>query len=161
MFKSDREIANDVNAIADKTIVEACRLLEGYEGDLRRYLAEITAAVCGVEIENLLTDTKRIESSQSRWLYWYAYRYMTNESYESMSNKTRATRYFVPSCVAHSIAKMTMLINEEGIWMKRWTFLRRVIRIILDKDGEEELFQRTIKLRVQTPKGINVELEKD
>jgi hypothetical protein len=78
-----------------------------------------------------------------------------------MSNKTRGTRYFVPSCVAHSIAKMTMLINEEGIWMKRWTFLRRVIRIILDKDGEEELFQRTIKLRVQTPKGINVELEKD
>lgn len=161
MFKEE-EIRQHVGAIEDVTLNEALRLLSQYNNCIAKYLAEVVAHVCNVDVKPMLMGTGNIDHVQARWLYWYAYRYLTNESYESMSNRTKEFREYAPSSIGSAVAGMSMMISDGvNIWSKRWSIVRRVINIIRAENElrQPDIFTTTVTIKY--PKGVNVELIKE
>jgi len=161
-MKTDKEIQMDVERIDTNTINVVCDTLRRYNSDTREYLANIVASVCDVTFEEMMQDTKHLYNAHARWLFWYAYRYMTNESYDSIANKTKEYRKFTEACVGICISKMSMMIEQEPIWKKRWILTKRVIKAILDNgnDGIMDI-PNVITLKVTPPKGVDIKLQID
>lgn len=157
---NEEKIRNDLNTIDCNTVQQVCDLLKAYNQETLMYLADFVASLCDVTKEELLSDTKKLKNSHARWLYWYAYRYMTNESYETIANKTQEKRKFTDSCVGICVFKMSMMIAQEPIWRKRWIVLKRVVKAILEDNNMEHAQQPpTFVLKVIPPKGIDVKLQ--
>ena len=110
----------------------------------------------------MLTNSSVAYLAQARWLYWYAIRYMTNETYDKIAVRTTAKSgcSFTPNGIGQSINKMAALINSEPIWVKRWTIIKRIIKL---RDAPANGFepQETVTMYVTAPKGIKVEIKTD
>ena len=158
-MKTDAEVISDIQRIEADTIDKVCSLLRDYHSQTKDYIADITASLCGISKDDMLTDTRHIDVIRARWLYWYAYRYMFDVSYESIA-KQSSNRLFTTPCVGQAIAKMSLLVDTNTIWNKRWTILKSIIKIMLNgTDNAHEQQPTTITLKV--PKNINVELKKE
>ena len=126
-----------------------CLALSEYEGNIRTYLAKFIAALCDVDIERMFSNDNHLDVAQARWLFWYAYRYMTGETLYGKS--------FTKVGVAASVNKMYALIEQQPIWRKRWTIIKRVI-----KQSENFIDDETQKpIRIIIPKDANVELKRE
>lgn len=159
MIKSDNEIVQDWSRIETENIERACELLGGYEQEIENYLAHIVASLCGVDVKEMLTDTAISHLAQPRWLYWYAVRYMTNETYEKIGERTTAKSgyKFTPNGIGQSINKMSAMIASEPIWTKRWTIVKRIIKL------RENALNRTtddgVTIRIVAPSDIKLNIK--
>ena len=86
-MKSDEEIKQDWQQLETENIDKACELLRQHESRIEDYIAEIVAALCNVDCSDMLTNSSVAYLAQARWLYWYAIRYMTNETYDKIARK--------------------------------------------------------------------------
>lgn len=151
---------SNIHSLEESTIIQACELLRNYDGGLKEHLAHIVAELCNVSVNAMMKETKHIDVVRARWLYWYAYRYMTDESHYSIAQYCSQWRKFTSTCISHSIAKMAVIIDGNSIWAKRWIILKRLIKIMLNKNvGDEQPSNITIK--ITHPKGVNVELKQE
>lgn len=156
-MKTENEIAQELQSIDNSTIKKACDLLRRHGAETFAYLADMVAAVCEVDTAEMLNDTKHLKNSHARWLFWYAYRYVTNEGYDSIANKTAKKRKFTASSVGYCITNMSMMVDSEPIWKKRWIIIKRVINAILNNEqGNKELseLQETLTFKLFPPKGF-------
>lgn len=159
-MKSDNDIAQDLKDIDQQTVDVVCDILRQYSTKTSVYLANMVASVCDVDVDEMLTDTKHLQNSHARWFFWFAYRYMTNENYDSIARKTGTKRTFTVGSIGYCISKMSMMVESEPIWVKRWTIIKRVIKAILDNGGDNiGARQETLTFKVQPPKGIDVKLQ--
>lgn len=159
-MKSDNDIAQDLKEIDQQTIDVVCDLLRQYSIKTSMYLAKMVASVCDVDVDKMLTDTKHLQHSHARWLFWLAYRYMTKENYDSIASKTGTKRKFTVGSIGYCISKMSMMVESEPIWVKRWIIIKRVIKAILDNDSLTiDKLPTTITLKVLPPKGVDVTLQ--
>ena len=136
-----------------------CLVLSEYEGNIRTYLAKFIAALCDVDIERMFSNDNHLDVAQARWLFWYAYRYMTGETYEKIGKLSEPLygKSFTKVGVAASVNKMYELIEQQPIWRKRWTIIKRVI-----KQSENFIDDETQKpIRIIIPKDANVELKRE
>lgn len=150
------EKMNNAERIA---LENACAALRGYENDIQNYLAHIVASLCNVDVKDMLTDCNTLGVSQARWLYWYAYRLMTHNTYNKISEQTSKYygKRFTQAAVANGITKISQIIEKEPIWEKRWMVVKKII-----KQQQDFMFgfeKQPIKIVV--PKGINIELKKE
>ena len=135
-MNSNDLVAEKINAI-----------LKEYDYEPLEMLSSHVARLCNVTEEELRGSRDRTYKSQARWLLWYAYRYMTGESYAMI-----AMRYgggFHTRTVASGIVKMTHLIGSDELWRNRWNVLRHVIKS--SRTQEEDT---NIIITVQVPKGM-------
>lgn len=137
----------------DVFISSLCDMIRGHEAEVRNGLAEITASLCEVKKELMLGDCNVLKVSQSRWLYWYAMRYMTGETYEGIARSTERMygKRFSAQGVAMGITKMSRMIDTEAVWKRRWIVIRQAIR----KDNDD--CQGTDKehvITVEVPKSL-------
>jgi hypothetical protein len=85
---------------------------------------------------------------------------MTNENYDSIARKTGTKRKFTVGSIGYCISKMSMMVESEPIWVKRWTIIKRVIKAILESDNDmNKEVTETLTLKVQPPKGVDVKLQ--
>ena len=105
-MKSDNDIAQDLKDIDQQTVDVVCDLLRQYSTKTSMYLANMVASVCDVDVDEMLADTKHIQNSHARWFFWFAYRYMTNENYDSIARKTGTKRKFTVGSIGYCISKM-------------------------------------------------------
>lgn len=162
MIKSDEQIKSDWEHLENDNVEKACEYLRRYEGDIEDYVAEIVASLCNVDVNKMLSDTSVAYLAQARWLYWYALRYMTNETYEKIAERTmQKTPYrFTPNGIGQSINKMSAMIVNEPIWTKRWIILKRIIKLrdtVIKEKGDIE----TVTMKIIAPKGVKVELKNE
>lgn len=162
MIKSDEQIKSDWEHLENDNIEKACEYLRRYEGDIEDYVAEIVASLCNVDVNKMLSDTSVAYLAQARWLYWYALRYMTNETYEKIAERTmQKTPYrFTPNGIGQSINKMSAMIVNEPIWTKRWIILKRIIKL-RDTVVKEKSEMETVTMKIIAPKGVKVELKNE
>ena len=159
-MKSDNDIAQDLKDIDQQTVDVVCDLLRQYSIKTSMYLANMVASMCDVDVDEMLTDTKHLQNSDARWFFWLAYRYMTNENYDSIARKTGTKRKFTVGIIGYCISKMSMMVESEPIWVKRWTIIKRVIKAILDNGSlTTDKLPTTITLKVVPPSGVNVKLQ--
>jgi chromosomal replication initiation ATPase DnaA len=156
---TEEEIKNELadnERIAMKCV---CDTLLNYEGRVRNYLADFVASLCNVEKEKMFSENNSLDVAQARWLFWYAYRYMTGETYEKIGRLSYDTygKTFTKVGVASSVNKMSVMIEQQPIWKKRWTIVKRIIRItnsLIDENTEEPI-------KIIIPKNANVELKRE
>ena len=162
MIKSDEQIKSDWERLENDNIEKACEYLRRYEGDIEDYVAEIVASLCNVDVDKMLSDTSVAYLAQARWLYWYALRYMTNETYDKIAERTmRKTTYrFTLNCIGQSINKMSAMIVNEPIWTKRWIILKRIIKL-RDTVVKEKVETETVTMKIIAPKGVKLELKNE
>ena len=162
MIKSDEQIKSDWEHLENDNIEKACEYLRRYECDIEDYVAEIVASLCNVDVGKMLSDTSVAYLAQARWLYWYALRYMTNETYDKIAERTmRKTPYrFTPNGIGQSINKMSAMIVNEAIWTKRWIILKRIIKL-RDTVVKEKSEMETVTMKIIAPKGVKLELKNE
>ena len=155
MVKSDEAIKSEWQQM--DSVEHILDVIRNHEYDIRRYLADTVAALCDVDVETMLTDCDKIYISQARSLYWYAYRYMTNESYEKIVDATARIygKRFTIGGIANAVTKMSSLIESEPLWKKRWTIIKRIIK--LRDTNTEEREDNTIV--IQVPRDIKDKIQ--
>ena len=155
---TEEEIKQNLEENERITMNCICDTLSSYGGRIRLYLADFIASLCNVEKEKMFSTCNNLDVAQARWLFWYAYRYMTNETYEKIGKLSGELygKTFTKVGVAASVNKMYELIENGGIWRKRWLIVKRIIKISNTLIEEQE--NQPIKIVV--PKDANVELIK-
>lgn len=153
---NDETIQSNIKLIEDETIEKACALLSSYNNKIRDYLACFVSSLCDVEFSELLYDTKHLNVVKARWLYWYAYRYLTNDSFDTIARMTSQNRKFATSCVGSSCAKMSRMIDIEPVWNKRWQILKRIIKI-----ANKTSLNESQTIRITYPRNIKIELKQE
>lgn len=134
-----------------------CDTLVNYERCVRTYLADFIASLCNVETERMFSDDNHLDVAQARWLFWYAYRYMTNETYEKIGKLSGELygKVFTKVGVASSVNKMNIMIEQQPIWKKRWAIVRRII-----KTQNEIVFEPQIPVTIAVPKNVVLTIKK-
>ena len=161
-MKNDEQIKNDWQRLETENIEKACDLLRQHESRIEDYMADIVASLCNVDCAEMLTNSSVSYLAQARWLYWYAIRYMTNETYDKIAMRTTAKSgcKFTPNGIGQSINKMALLVAQEPIWVKRWTIIKHIIKLrdtVIKEKGDME----TVTMKIIAPKGVKVELKNE
>lgn len=151
MIKNDEKIMEDWAVLDNINIEQACNYLRYHEQDIQKYLANIVASLCDVDAQEMLDNNDIIYNAHARWLFWYAYRYMTNESYDKIAKSTAFNgRPFHLRTIQSGVNKMSMMIESEDIWQKRWAIVKRIIKL-RDKKKEEKIDNTIV---IQIPKDL-------
>ena len=155
---TEEEIKQNLEENERKTIEYICGALSTYGFSVRLYLSDFIASLCNVEKEKMFSTCNNLDVAQARWLFWYAYRYMTNETYEKIGKLSGELygKTFTKVGVAASVNKMYELIEQQPIWRKRWLIVKRIIKFsnsLIEEDEKQPI-------RIVVPKNANVELIK-
>lgn len=150
MNTSDESVKKGWVDVEYSHVEQAIAHLKQHEEDIRMYLADFVAAVCGVERRDMFSNSDVSCFAHARYLYWYAYRYMTNEPYEKMAREVPEEGHrFVLRSIQGGVNRMSRMIEEEPLWKKRWTVIKRIIKL---REQEDEGVDSTIV--IQVPKSI-------
>ena len=135
-----------------------CDTLLNYENRIRSYLADFVASLCNVETERMFSENNSLDVAQARWLFWYAYRYMTNETYEKIGKLSGELygKTFTKVGVAASVNKMYNLIEQQPIWRKRWTIIKRIIKL-----QNEMVFEPQVPITITIPNNVELKIKKE
>lgn len=135
-----------------------CDTLLNYECKIRTYLADFVASLCNVDKDRMFSENNSLDVAQARWLFWYAYRYMTNETYEKIGKLSGELygKTFTKVGVAASVNKMYNLIEQQPIWRKRWTIIKRIIKLQNDM-----VFEPQVPITITIPNNVELKIKKE
>jgi len=150
MNVNDEKIKQDWAEIDSNDLKQALYHLERCEMCVEEYLADAVASLCGVSVNDMMSDSATQHFTHTRWLYWYAYRYMTGESFLKISTVLRdGWKRFTKYAVIKGVEKMSQMIESEQVWNKRWAVVKRIIKL---REQGNEYIDNTIV--VQVPRDI-------
>ena len=155
MALNDELIKSQWETIDDYNVQKALYHLRRCDRDVQDFIADCCAALCDVSVDDMLSDTDIIYIAHARWLYWYAYRYMTNESYEKISISTARSHTFALRTIQSGVNKMSMMIANEALWKKRWTVVKHIIKL---RENEEEV-KRDSPIVINVPKELKEKIK--
>jgi len=152
------ELQKSLERQQQDVVATVCDALRGHETMIADNLAAFVASLCDVDLSTMLSDTVAAHITQARWLFWYAHRYMTNETYQKISERMASCGLEVTRTgVGCAINKMADLIDKEPIWKKRWTIIKRIIKQYNDPSAEES--NTSVKVVVLKPKWVDIDVE--
>lgn len=135
-MRDDKSIQNDWKEL--DSMDKILQALRSREINVLDYLADISSAICNVTKEDMFGSKDKSVISQTRWFFWYSYRYMTGESYERIASLTKdysgTDKDFTRSAIGMGIRRMSELITNDPLWNKRWIIIKRIIKL---RDNEE------------------------
>jgi hypothetical protein len=156
MMGKDEKIIQDWEMIDNAYIDEVCRLLRLHETNIQEYMVDCVASICDVDKLDMMTNVSNLNTIHSRWLFWYAYRYMTKDSFSHISHITlRYGKKFTEQSVSSSVNKMGNMIDNDTIWAKRWAIIKRIIKL---RDSTLSDENQNAVVIVQYPKNVEIKL---
>ena len=133
-------------------------LLRALDNDKMVLLQRVVAWICDVNVADMLSSSHKSPASQARWLFWNAYRFMTGDTFERISQKTQFDGHrFELRAVANGIEKISKLIERDRLWEQRWIDVKRIIKIINGTQREEKKYKVTLSV----PHEIEVQIKKE
>ena len=158
-MKTDEKIKEEWMRLDAENLEKACEYLRRIESDVEDFLAEIVASICNIDVNEMFKNTSVAYIAQPRWLYWYAIRYATGETYEKIAARTQERGFaFSPNGIGQSINKMAKMIDSNPLWTKRWVMLKHIIKM---RDTTNLSTQETVTFKVIAPKGYRLELKNE
>lgn len=156
----DEKIKHDWELLDNADIDEVCNLLRLHETRIQDYLVDCVAALCDVDKFDMMKNTSKLNTIHARWLFWYAFRYMSNDSFVHIAEITeRYGKKFTEQSISNSVNKMGNMIAQETVWTKRWVLIKRIIKL-RDQSDNKDGNPQTISIVVHHPKDVEVKLEK-
>lgn len=165
MRKEDNEVRSELNEISQETVEEACKLLSSSNASKRKYLLDFVASICDVDPNDMFSPIKKLDFVHARWLYWYAYQYLTNETCSHISRMESDKREFTASGVNTAISRMSMMIANQAKWKNKWLVVKRIIGIMNEECGTEmKLFSeqnetKTVTVTIVKPRDVEVKVD--
>lgn len=160
MNKSDEQIRHEIEQSDNLSIDKAIQLLRTHEQGIRERLADCAAALCGVDTDEMMHVQGKTRLAHARWLYWYAYRYMTNDSFEKIASLTNQRGHkFTSHAVMYATRKMAVMVENEPMWKKRWTIIRKFIKIQMESCCENVDNTITINIPKHLRDKINIQIK--
>ena len=160
MEKTNDEIKSRWTEIDTRHIERACEHLRAFEGDVRCYIADFVAALCGVDKQEMFSASDVVYLAHARWLYWYTCRYATNESYDKIARHASGNDHvFVQRTIQSGVNKMAMMIEREQLWNKRWLAIRRLLRLRDDDTAKEKNNTIVINVPKELMKDVKIEIK--
>lgn len=155
---TEEQFKQNIKENENSVVQKICDILKNHEKLIALYLSDFVASLCDIEKEKMFAKYDSIDAAQARWMFWYAYRYMTNETYEKIGkiSKEKYGRVFTVACVSLCIGKMNRLIEQQPIWGKRWAIIKRAIR-----EYNSSLNEPLIPITIKLPKNVTVTIEQD
>lgn len=145
----DESVINGLKSSNDFHIKKAVEHLQKCEQDIKSYLADFIAALCAIPKDKMLSYTNVAHYAQARYLYWYAYRYMTKESYVKIASHLCENGHkYTQSAIATGVNKMSAMIEQEPLWSKRWGIVKKIIKL----HSQDENIDNTVV--IQVPKDL-------
>lgn len=124
------------------SVEKILQAIRHHELDMQDYLAETVAALCNVDKSKMLGGSDKSYLSQTRWLFWYAYRYMTGETFEKIAmitlQQNEGERKFTTTAIGAGYNKMSALIVNDPLWGKRWSIIKRIIKLRENPSAKKE-----------------------
>ncbi len=166
-MKSESTTKKELAEMRSKTFKEIEEILRRYDYNEQDMIGSFVASLCDVDYADMLSASNNSHIAQARWLYWYAMRYFTHDTYYRISERTQLDGHrFTPESIGVCITKISALIEEDSVWKRRWVMTKRMIRLLQDPhDYQHSDFTNPMpmkyKLLLQVPKGEskNIEIE--
>lgn len=139
---------------------EIAAILRRYDYSPLTMLGWYVSSICDIDFSDMLSSSDKTHIAQSRWLFWYAYRYMTNETYEQIAQRCAIDGCaFSCESVRVGCSKMSVLIERDFMWRRRWEVIKDIIKLGNEALNEvNESKKRKITLNISD--GIEVEIKK-
>ena len=158
--ENDDIIKNQWKDIEDESMHEILVSLKRYDYNTQTMLANYVASLCDISVVDMLSQSDKSHIAQSRWLFWYAYRYMTNETYERIAQRCIMDGCeFSSESIRVGCAKMSSLVETDFMWKRRWRVLKHIIKLwneVLDESNE----YKKKKITLNISDDIEVEIKK-
>lgn len=159
----EQDINQELQLEQEKIVLTICNLLKESEISIQDNLSLFVAAQCDIDHTEMMNDTSKYYAAQCRWLYWYAYRYMTNEPYTKMAKRLGKTgRMFSSSGIQSGVNKMAQMVTQDTVWRKRWILIKHLIKTS-NENAVSTISQfkpqSSVKVVVAHPKDVEVNVE--
>lgn len=140
MNKTDEEIRSDLERMENFHVDMAIEHLTQHEKDFQAYLYDFAISLCGVSKSDMRLNSNSGHIAHARWFFWYAYRYMTNETYKKIANITKdlVGKTYSSVCINDGANRMSMMIETEPLWKKRWVIISRIIKMKNEAENKTE-----------------------
>lgn len=160
--EEERKTLDNITTAEDEVLQNVCDMLRGYESNVNKWLAYYVASICNVDVKKMMSRSNVMNVAQARWLYWYAIRYMTGQSYPEIAENTFTIYHarFAKQGVGQAINKMSMMIDSELLWKRRWTMVKRIIKACANDVDTERQAKESAEITITYPSNVNVKLIK-
>lgn len=147
----EEQLKNKFKENEDNAILGICKILANYECNICEHIADLVSYSCNVKKERMFSDDRSWDSAQARGLFFYAYKYITNNTYDQISRMTNDVygRKFTRECIRTSVIKMSELIEKQTIWNKRWSMLKAIIKSQMEYTKEPQ-----VEITIKVPKNV-------
>lgn len=142
---------NNLESIKNYHVEKICEHLRASEISIQDWMLDFVASLCDVNKDEIFAPTDVVYLAHARWLYWFACRYMTGESYDKIAKQDfHGGHPYTARTVQNGVNKMSIMIDNLPLWKKRWVILKQIIKVYNeDKSGE------TSKITIVVPKQLN------
>lgn len=146
-------------------------VLRHHEYDMQSVLADIVASLCDVDVTDMLSSSNKQYLSQARWLFWYAYRFLTQETYEKIAVRTTVDGHtFRPQSIFIGINNMGRMISAaNNVWYIRWELIKSIIKedknnvAVNSKRGGNgdyvgDMEGKKMKVKIVVPENVEIDI---
>ena len=140
---------------------EISTLLQKHECDTTLMLTASVAALCNVDVEDMMKQGQKMTNAHARWLLYYALRYMKNCTNEYIANITAYNGVkHTDMAIRVGVNRMSEMISREPVWRNRWETLKHLIKQVQGEDVTR-IAPRKQKVVISVPRDIEVEIKKE
>ena len=133
-------------------------ILHKHDYDTTMMLATSVAAVCRVDVQDMLSTSHKVRYAYARWLFFYALHYAKQCSNAHVCEMLSAHGLsYQMENVRTGINRMGEMIDHDISWKNRWDVVKRIIKEI---QGEEPAKLKKQKIVITVPKDVEVEIKK-
>lgn len=164
--KPTSETMKQLLSMRDMSFKQIETILRNFNYDEQDMLQSFVAWICDVDVADMLSQSMKSELVKARYLYWYALRTMTGETYQKISERTVFDGFiFSKTGIRQGCESISEIIETNNIWKNRWIRVRRFIKLLADPHdynlSEFAYNSQKYKLMLTVPKGMkeNVEIE--
>lgn len=150
----------EISDIRETFLAELRDVLRRHEYNTLDMLAHVVCGVCDVDVADMLSSVNKQYLSQARWLFWYAYRFVTGETYEKIAERTAFDgRRFTIQSVAVGVTTMGRMVEKEKVWAERWSVVRQAISVMYGKDADAGRKTEDVTIQVIVPHGVKIDVK--
>jgi len=157
-MNNKEEIESKINEMEQKVLKDMEIILKRHNFNMTTFLAHIIASICDIDVTEIFSVNNKAYLSQSRWMFWYAYRYMTGETYERIAEKTSFEGHkFHVQAIIHGITSFAKLLEYDRSWGDKWKMVKEFIKI---KNGMGQGKDEKHEVVITVPKNVEVKIKK-
>lgn len=159
----EEKASSGLREIESESFSRILELLRNHESEILVNIEKVVSSLCDIDCDKMMGGSTTYYSAQCRWLYWYTYRYMTNEPYNKMSKRLgKHGHEYTPSAITIGVNRMAQMVESDTVWKKRWIILKRIIKaydetnVTSVRSNEEPV---RVKVVITKPRNVDIKVE--